>query len=49
MTEKKSAAAEERDYNGGVEGIKGELKALAQDRKKWRRLSWDFSSAAELL
>jgi len=27
----------------------GELKALAQDRKKWRRLSWKFSSAAELL
>jgi len=26
-----------------------ELKALAQDRKKWRRLSWEFSSAAELL
>jgi len=27
----------------------GELKALAQDRKKWRRLSLEFSSAAELL
>jgi len=27
----------------------GELKALAQDQKKWRRLSWEFSSAAELL
>jgi len=27
----------------------GELKALAQDRKKWKRLSWEFSSAAELL
>jgi len=27
----------------------GELKALAQDGKKWRRLSWEFSSAAELL
>jgi len=26
-----------------------ELKALAQDRKKWRRLSWEFSSAAKLL
>jgi len=27
----------------------GELKALAQDQKKWRKLSWEFSSAAELL
>jgi len=27
----------------------GELKALAQDRKKWKRLSWEFSSASELL
>jgi len=27
----------------------GELKALTQDQKKWRRLSWEFSSAAELL
>jgi len=27
----------------------GELKALAQDRKKCWMLSWEFSSAAELL
>jgi len=27
----------------------GELKALAQDRKNWRWLSREFSSAAELL
>jgi len=27
----------------------GELKALAQDGKKWRKLSWEFLSAAELL
>jgi len=27
----------------------GKLKVLAQDGKKWRRLSWEFSSAAELL
>jgi len=27
----------------------GKLKALAQDRKKWRRFLWEFSSAAELL